>query len=310
MEETNPESHGKLVNLECWNNSVCNVESNSSDVCDSGVEILRDMSIVNKVSLESSFASDQENMNETVPREKRKRKQLSKSTPEQKENSITSPSHDVRPKDIFFAGGFAIHRRKKTSLSSGKDAFAVLSDEMVIQVFRWLPKATLRNCAQVSRRWNRLSGDESLWSRIDLGGSGRTLLPDALSHVLSRGVQVLRLASSEIPDPVFDIHSKFVMENEISKVQYLDLSMANISRDGVAKLLGSCRHLRKLSLEQNQLGDESCIAIGKNENLEVVNLCSCSGITEVGMKSILTGCVRLVLRLTNSALSVLGEIIK
>lgn len=36
------------------------------------------------------------------------------------------------------------------------DYFAELSDEVVLNVFKWLPRFTLAKCARVCHRWSRL----------------------------------------------------------------------------------------------------------------------------------------------------------
>ncbi|XP_071445025.1 S-phase kinase-associated protein 2-like [Hetaerina americana] len=291
MGESNSASEEKSVNSESLKDSSINKDIYADDVvCGTVDGIQKDSDCADRISLDSSFESDHENNNGNIPKEKRKRRQSSKCVTNPKDPTNISPNQDKKARS---SDSFTIRRRKKSAQLPGKDVFELLSDEMVIHIFRWLPKASLRQCAPVSRRWNRLLSDESLWSRIDLGGSGRTLRPNALSLVLSRGVQVLRLASAEIPDPVFVPDSKFITESALCKVQYLDLSMAVISNEGLTKLLETCKQLKKLSLEHCQLGYKSCVAIGKNENLEVLNLCSCSGITEIGIKNILAGCLRL-----------------
>lgn len=76
------------------------------------------------------------------------------------------------------------------------DAFSKLSDEMVLMIFRWLPKNMLVRCALVCKRWQRIAYDEVLWTRMDLGS--RTLNPGSLGHVLMRGTIILRLAQAEV----------------------------------------------------------------------------------------------------------------
>lgn len=76
------------------------------------------------------------------------------------------------------------------------DAFLKLSDEMVLMIFRWLPKNMLVRCALVCKRWQRIAYDEVLWTRMDLGS--RTLNPGSLGHVLMRGSIILRLAQAEV----------------------------------------------------------------------------------------------------------------
>nr|CAD7266020.1 unnamed protein product [Timema shepardi] len=74
-------------------------------------------------------------------------------------------------------------------------AFSKLSDEMVLTIFRHMPKKSLVRCAFVCKRWRRIAYDESLWSRLDL--SLRTLRPGNLGYTLVRGVSILRLAQAE-----------------------------------------------------------------------------------------------------------------
>lgn len=71
-----------------------------------------------------------------------------------------------------------------------------MSDELILAVFRWLPKFMLARCAQVSRRWKRMAFDESLWRRLDLGG--KTLRPGVVGRVILRGCNILRLAKAEV----------------------------------------------------------------------------------------------------------------
>lgn len=77
-----------------------------------------------------------------------------------------------------------------------KDPFDALSDEIVLQVFHWLPKAHLPNVALVCKRFHQLCQDKSLWTRMDV--SGRSLEPGALGQILSRQIIILRLAQSEV----------------------------------------------------------------------------------------------------------------
>ena len=43
-----------------------------------------------------------------------------------------------------------------------------------------------------------------------------------------------------------------------SRVQYLDLSMATVSTEGLEQLFSTCYHLRKLSLENCEVNDTIC----------------------------------------------------
>lgn len=157
------------------------------------------------------------------------------------------------------------------------DPWNLLSDEVFVYLLSWLTKSVLVRCARVSRRWNRLAFDESLWKRLDL--TDRTLQRGALGRVLDRGVAALRLSKTKIKSPLY-LSSPSSPQPKVSRLQFLDLSMATINPTGLQELLSGCQHLRKLSLETCPVNDMICRYIAQNRNLEVLNLCMCQGITE------------------------------
>ncbi|XP_045508924.1 S-phase kinase-associated protein 2-like isoform X2 [Colias croceus] len=171
--------------------------------------------------------------------------------------------------------------RKEKFEPSGADTFTLLSDEMILSVFKWLPKRTLAHCMTVCKRWYRVACDETLWQRLDLGN--KTLSKDALGRILCRKPIILRLASSEIGDWIPQTITT-------TRIQYLDLSMSAISRQTLAKLVEHCPSLRKLSLESLPLDDGIMALIGQCSSLETLNLTMAQGITPEGLKSLLDGC--------------------
>lgn len=74
--------------------------------------------------------------------------------------------------------------------------FDLLSDEVILHIFRWLPKMHLRNLCLVSRRFYRLTQDESLWTRMDI--SNRLLEAGVLGKIISKQMIILRLSRSEV----------------------------------------------------------------------------------------------------------------
>ncbi|XP_043275668.1 S-phase kinase-associated protein 2 isoform X2 [Venturia canescens] len=180
---------------------------------------------------------------------------------------------------------FYLYRRKKRSSISGEDIFNKLSDEMILSILKWLPKKCLVRSMLVCKRWCQIARDEALWSRLDLGG--KVLVKGTLEHILPRGVQILRLAQAEIADPIFHKNSEVITDDYVSKLQYLDLSMAVMSPDGLATLLSCCRHLKKLSLENCTLNRSCCKAISRNTDLTVLNLTMCDGIDVEGVDDLM-----------------------
>ena len=138
----------------------------------------------------------------------------------------------------------------------------------------------------VCKRWDRIARDESLWTKLDLGG--KILKPGSLSRIFSRGVQVLRLSQTEITHPAFLSTNNLLSDNYTCKIQYLDLSMAVISSiTDLEELLSKCRDLKKLSLEKCTLNKVCCAAISKNIDLEVLNLTMCEGMDVECVKDIM-----------------------
>ncbi|XP_052897164.1 S-phase kinase-associated protein 2-like [Anopheles moucheti] len=188
--------------------------------------------------------------------------------------------------EIFFMHRMDQHRG--TEQVDG-NLFNLLSDEVLLQILKWLPKKTLLACALVNRRFNRVTKDETLWYRLDL--SNRTLQHHGLVEVLIRGVVVLRFAHTHIVDPIPD---NCLNIPPGLKVQFLDLSMCTISKPILRTLLANCRALVKLSLENVPLDGGICAAIAENRRLDTLNLTMCSGIDTGGMHLMATALTKLL----------------
>ncbi|XP_058066992.1 S-phase kinase-associated protein 2 [Anopheles bellator] len=170
--------------------------------------------------------------------------------------------------------------RKKPDKMWDNDPFACISDEMLLQIFKWLPKKTLLRCAEVCRRFNRVSKDDALWVRIDL--SGCTLRCDSLVTILNHRLNIVRMAQTEILCPT----QAPVFPHYKAKLQYLDLSMCTIDKGVLCALLKSCRALRMLSLENIPLDDAICKEIAENQHMESLNLTMCTDISTEGLSAI------------------------
>ncbi|XP_041983769.1 S-phase kinase-associated protein 2 [Aricia agestis] len=183
-------------------------------------------------------------------------------------------------------GGYSAGTPQDTvsSRSGDDDSFHRLPDEVILAVFRWLPKLTLSHCMLVCKRWYRLACDETLWQRLDLGN--KTISKDSIGRILARKPVIVRLASSEIgPWRPLTVTP--------SRVQYLDLSMCGVDGGTLERLLQACPALRKLSLENLRLTETCQTLIGKCSNMETLNLTMTQGITADGLTEILQGCTSL-----------------
>lgn len=201
----------------------------------------------------------------------------------------TQRNRPITPLENEIASDFFLYRQNRIRPPRDtKNYFNLLSDEIILQIFKWLPKKALLRCGYVCRRFNRCASDESLWTRLDLGG--RTLKSGCMENILNRGVVILRLAQSEICGDIFEAKASSSTssslitndqrnnENFISKLQYLDLSMISINKSSLKTLLSCCRNLKKLSLEHLSLNDEICAEVAKNEHLGTLNLTMCNGL--------------------------------
>lgn len=166
--------------------------------------------------------------------------------------------------------------------------FDYLSDEVILQIFRWLSKSCLKDIALCCKRFHRLTHDESLWTRMDV--SNKHLNAGVLGIILSKQVIVLRLAKSEIMYKPILPDSKAFSPTFRSRLMYLDLSMAHISTDSLRELFNKCDRLKKLSLENVPVNDNVLIALSANKDIEVINFTMCFGLHINGLRSLLTNC--------------------
>ncbi|CAG9799145.1 unnamed protein product [Chironomus riparius] len=154
--------------------------------------------------------------------------------------------------------------------------FELLSEEILLHIFQYLPKKTLHRVALVNTRFSRVILDESLWIRMDLGN--RALKRGSIGKIFSRGFIILRLAQAKIQSPIFESH--FRDQEFQSKLQYLDLSLASIDVTSLAQLLKTCHSLKKLSLEHVPVDINVCKEIAECRDLEVLNLAMCEGLNQ------------------------------
>ncbi|KAK9871829.1 hypothetical protein WA026_014285 [Henosepilachna vigintioctopunctata] len=166
--------------------------------------------------------------------------------------------------------------------------FERLSDEVILQIFHWIPKRHLTNVASSCKRFYRLIQDESLWTRMDI--SNRNLRIGCLGQILSKKVVILRLARSEISYPPILPHQPVASPDFRCRLLFLDLSMAYISTDSLISLFNKCQRLKKLSLEHVPVNDEVLEALAGNKDLEIINLAMATGIKEPGLQYLFRNC--------------------
>lgn len=113
-------------------------------------------------------------------------------------NSTTFNATDLdsQLKAVNNEDSFFMFQKRDPRNYTGPDNFAKLSDEVLLSIFKWLPKKALIRCSMVNQRFHRVTQDESLWTRLDL--AGKTIQAQALGRILQRGVIILRLAQTKV----------------------------------------------------------------------------------------------------------------
>ena len=140
--------------------------------------------------------------------------------------------------------------------------------------------------SSVCKRWCRVTQDESLWRRLDLGLS--TVPPGVAGQIISRGCSVLRLARATMKQPIFssDVTNLPTFpcgDLSMSRLQFLDLSSTALMVPCLELLLNHCNLLKNLSLEMCLVSDIVCAAISGNSNLSVLHMGMVRGLTSSGL---------------------------
>lgn len=95
---------------------------------------------------------------------------------------------------------FFLYQEKSTN-ETEEDYFSKLSDEIILAIFKYLPKKALNLCSYVCRRFSNVVQDETLWTRMDL--ASKHIQPGAMGHILNRGVIILRMAQTKVNIIIF-----------------------------------------------------------------------------------------------------------
>ena len=175
--------------------------------------------------------------------------------------------------------------------------FNLLSDEMIVKIFEYIPRQTLVNgCVLTCRRLKNICYDEALWKRVDLGG--KKIGPGQAGKIILRGTRVLRMSKTTILSPLFpknierkgscktSLHdnSSILDQSDMRlKLTYLDLSSATIDEKCLETLFEKCWYLKKVSLENCKLNESILNYLSQNTRLEVLHLAMAQGVTSEGL---------------------------
>ena len=118
-----------------------------------------------------------------------------------------------------------------------------MPDEILLKMFKYLDRKNLLRCGKVSRRFRKISQDDSLWQKVNL--CRKTVPSEFLQTILKNGCKYLSLYDAKLEGRL-DIKGP-------SKLRYLDLSFCKNMSKFYHELLTSCCNLEKLSLHSSDL---------------------------------------------------------
>ncbi|XP_070195611.1 S-phase kinase-associated protein 2-like [Littorina saxatilis] len=199
---------------------------------------------------------------------------------------------ETDPSSIFF--GMLTPPRKDDlrpnhHFVTGPDYFEHISEEVILHIFSFLTRPSLARCMRVCKKWHRVGSDESLWRRVDL--AQKTVKPRSLGQLVRRGTTHLRLAKAEMKGRrIKDIYGRPEEGPRMSRLQYLDLSMASINKEMLADIFAHCKQLRKVSLENVPVNDTVFHLLSENTHLDTLNLVMCQGVTASGLMPLFAHC--------------------
>ncbi|XP_048383163.2 S-phase kinase-associated protein 2 [Stegostoma tigrinum] len=210
---------------------------------------------------------------------------------EEKTNRAAEPSDRAappkRPRSCRGKENQVVSKRFRKSAHSPSGvscSWGELPDELLLVIFRFLSLPHLLKASIVSKRWNRLAFDKSLWYSVDL--SKGNLSPGTVGQLLGAGVVVFRSPCSFLGDPMFKDERSLCL-------QYMDLSHSVLSSSSIFQILRRCHQLRGLSLEALTLSDDVIRAIAGSEHLLCLNLSGCSCFGAQAVSQMLRSCSRL-----------------
>ena len=163
-------------------------------------------------------------------------------------------------------------KRPKISTKTFDD----LPDEVLLKICGYLSIKNIVRCSGVSKRVRRVCHDKSLWEKINL--YGKAVPSEFIEQILANGCTYLNLNYTQIMGTLS-------LPQKTYQLKYLNLEDVKANMKSVQKLLSCSFFLEKVSFCGLKLNTKILNAI-KNENLKVLDLSCCSGVSGLTMESI------------------------
>jgi len=184
------------------------------------------------------------------------------------------------------------------AVGTHKDYFSELSDEIILNILKWIPKPLLLKYAIVCKRWYHLMFDQTLWRRHDL--ANKIVNAEMLIKLLNRGIQIFGLGRSDLRKSsrkrivqggnliLTDLASQIDFHlNPFIRLECIDLTNAFIDTNSLNVLLKHCKYLEKISIEALEVNNETMLHLSNNKKIDTLNLCLVRGLTVDGLVVIL-----------------------
>ena len=160
-----------------------------------------------------------------------------------------------------------------------------LPDEIILQIFSFLPKQDLSKVAQVSKRTSVIAKDPYLWRRVSFWR--KKVTTSFLQQVINRKCKFLSLHNAEVEGTL--------NLNEHSTLETLDISGCKANEGVLEELLGSCHSLEKFAMMNLAVssGMITNICEQNGTTLVALNMGQCREVPLNSIELIINNCARL-----------------
>ncbi|CAI5446052.1 unnamed protein product [Caenorhabditis angaria] len=194
-------------------------------------------------------------------------------------NSNTSPVPESKPK--FW--------RKSSHQPIAPFTKYEVPELVLLEIFSYLNKHDLCNAMRTCMRFYHIGNISTNWKTLDM--SDKQITDESLIAISRRHVHVMKLSGSKLVQTTStSINTFSTLQYPSSRLQYLDLSRAEIDEKTLLRMFQPCTQLICISLEGLTINDDICHYIGKNNRLTHIDFSMTKGITKLGILRITSYC--------------------
>ena len=157
-----------------------------------------------------------------------------------------------------------------------------VSDEVQLNIFKFLDLDDVIRCAHVSKRTRRICHDESIWKKVNI--SGKAVPSEFIEQILENGCKYINLDSAKI------VGGLNLSRNDYN-VKYLNIEHCVAEKGVLEKLISSSKSLQKLSLCFLDLNSNAMKSLN-NQKLQTLDLTFFKGL-DLDLMTIFLSCEKL-----------------